>query len=69
VVCPQCNTANPLDIIYGSHSAEMISAALKGEIALSDTIESSECPAFRCRNLDCAHEWGAIQWRDSELLS
>jgi hypothetical protein len=68
-MCPQCSATNPLEIIYGFHSAEMISAAKHGEIALSADIESPDCPAFRCRNDECTHEWGAIEWTDAGVLS
>jgi hypothetical protein len=68
VICPQCTTANPLEIIYGFHSAEMISAERNGEIALSSVPEDHDCPAFRCRNAECTHEWGVIGWQDAEIL-
>jgi hypothetical protein len=45
----------------------MISAERHGEIALSQAVEDSHCPAFRCRNTACAHEWGTIEWQDAEL--
>jgi hypothetical protein len=67
MICPQCTSARPLEIVYGFHSAEMISAERHGEIALSGAVEDSHCPAFRCRNTECAHEWGTIEWQDAEL--
>lgn len=67
MICPQCTAAHPLEIVYGFHSAEMISAERHGEIALSQAVEDSHCPAFRCRNTACAHEWGTIEWQDAEL--
>jgi hypothetical protein len=60
--CPLCDTANPLEIVYGFASAEMFDSALAGLIALGGCQFTDDSPAYRCRQADCDFEWG--RWGD-----
>jgi len=61
-ICPQCETENPLEIVYGFASAEMFDSALAGHIALGGCTFTDDSPAYRCRNGQCEAEWG--RWGD-----
>lgn len=60
--CPACETAYPLEIVYGFASAEMFDSALAGLIALGGCSFDDDSPAYRCRRPDCETEWG--RWGD-----
>jgi hypothetical protein len=62
--CPNCDTANALEIVYGFASAEMFDSAFSGLIALGGCTYTADSPAFRCRSNECGTEWG--RWGDFE---
>ena len=58
--CPVCGTTDPIEILYGYPSAEMMDAASEGLIALGGCIVDPENPAYRCRNSECGAEFGRL---------
>lgn len=58
--CPECGTTDPIEILYGFPSSEMMEAADNGFIALGGCIIAPENPAYRCRNSDCNAEFGSL---------
>ena len=60
VACPLCGTTDPLEIIYGMPSSEMMSASEEGLIALGGCIVDSESPAYVCRSESCGHRFGQL---------
>ena len=60
IACPLCGTTDPLEIIYGMPSAEMVEASEGGFIELGGCIVGPEAPAYRCRNAQCAHAFGVV---------
>jgi len=62
--CPSCGTHNPLEIVYGTPSAEMIEAEAARRIILAGIPLSDEAVAFRCRQQECNERWGVIDLED-----
>lgn len=62
--CPSCGTSNPLEIVYGTPSAEMIEAQAAQRIHLAEVPLSDEAVAFRCRQQECNERWGTIDLED-----
>jgi len=60
--CPACCTPNPLEIVHGAASLEMLDAQAAGLIALGRPVVSDDDPAYRCRLGGCGSEWGRIDW-------
>lgn len=60
IACPMCGTTEPLDIVYGLPSNEMMDAASEGAIVLGGCIIGDDPPAYRCRNEDCGNEFGRL---------
>ena len=60
--CPACRTPNPLEIVHGAASAEMVDAEAAGLIALGGPVVTDDDPAYRCRRAGCGREWGRIDW-------
>lgn len=60
ISCPQCGATDPIDIIYGFPSSEMMEAASQGAIALGGCIMHDDNPAYVCRNESCGHEFGRL---------
>ena len=58
VLCPKCETPNPLEILYGLPSQEMQRAETEGSIALGGCIIGNDSPAYQCR--DCGERFGTI---------
>lgn len=58
VVCPKCETPNPLEIVYGFPSNEMQVAETEGSIALGGCVLQGDDPAYRCRQ--CGEQFGTI---------
>ena len=58
VTCPKCETANPLEIVYGFPSNEMQIAETEGSIALGGGVMQGDDPAYRCRA--CGERFGSI---------
>lgn len=56
--CPNCDAANPLEIVYGLPSQEMFDAEMEGSIALGGCVIRGDDPAFVCR--DCGERFGTI---------
>lgn len=62
--CPSCGTSNPLEIVYGTPSAEMIEAQAAQRIFLAEIPLSDDAVAFRCRQQECNERWGVIDLED-----
>lgn len=61
--CPACRLGDPLEIVYGPPSDEMVAAAAAGVIALGGgSATGPGDAAFRCRGAECDAEWGLIDW-------
>jgi hypothetical protein len=60
VSCPQCGTTDPIEIVYGLPSGEMMDAAEAGAIALGGCVINDDNPAYQCRNDTCGHSFGQI---------
>ena len=60
VSCPKCGTTDPIEIVYGLPSSEMIEAAAEGAIALGGHVIRDDIPAFLCRNDGCGHKFGRL---------
>ncbi|MFM6968746.1 MAG: hypothetical protein ACKOWN_07505 [Microbacteriaceae bacterium] len=60
VSCPVCGTTDPLEIIYGLPSIEMMTASTEGKIALGGCIIDPESPAYMCRNESCNKRFGSL---------
>lgn len=62
--CPACGTANPLEIVYGVPSAEMLDAVAAKVIWLGGEVADDASAAFACRSEKCDMQWGVIDWDD-----
>lgn len=62
--CPLCGKGNPLELVYGIPSGEMLKAVDAGHIALGGYLITDSNPAYRCRDGNCAREWGVIDWNE-----
>lgn len=60
--CPRCGNGNPLELVYGMPSGEMMKAVNDGHIALGGSVITDSNPAYRCRAEGCGTEWGVIDW-------
>ncbi|MCY7325456.1 MAG: hypothetical protein LH605_04910 [Microbacteriaceae bacterium] len=60
--CPQCDSTNPLEIVHGEASSEMLAAADAGLIAIGGPVVADDNAAYRCRRLGCGVEWGRVDW-------
>jgi len=60
VTCPQCGTAEPIEIVYGFPSSEMMEASAIGLISLGGCIVDESSPRFRCRADECRREFGEL---------
>ena len=60
VSCPSCGTTDPIEILYGLPSSEMMEAADAGVIALGGCIVHPDNPAYRCSNSECGTEFGQL---------
>lgn len=56
--CPHCGTTDPIEIVYGFPSGEMMEAASSGAIALGGCVVDDNDPAYRCRNESCGQAFG-----------
>lgn len=55
--CPVCGTGEPLPLVYGSPSAEMLTAARLGQIALGGPASSNDAAQWACRSAGCRAEF------------
>ncbi len=55
--CPQCGAEKPLPILYGTPSAEMITAAKLGQIALGGDAVSDRCHEWECQDPTCKYQF------------
>ena len=58
ISCPKCETPNPLEILYGLPSPEMMDAEAMGTISLGGCVIQGDDPAYQCR--DCGERFGTI---------
>lgn len=49
VSCPQCAMNNPIEVVYGDPSDEMLTAATTGAILLGGAPLDDVNPAYECR--------------------
>jgi hypothetical protein len=55
IVCPSCEEAEAVEIVYGLPSDEGVAAARRGDIILGGCCYSPNKPTQRCRA--CGNEW------------
>ena len=60
IACPMCGTTDPLEIIYGSPSTEMMEARAAGFIELGGLMVGPDAPAYHCRNSGCGNSFGSV---------
>ncbi len=60
VSCPHCGTTDPIEIVYGLPSGEMMEAAEAGAIALGGCVINDDNPAYQCRSDACGQAFGRI---------
>ena len=60
IACPLCGATNPIEIVYGLPSSEMMLASEEGWIALGGCIIDSDAPAYVCRSESCGHRFGKL---------
>lgn len=58
ISCPTCETPNPIEILYGSPSPEMMHAEAMGTISLGGNTDRDDNPAYQCR--DCGEKFGSV---------
>jgi len=55
--CPVCGSREPLPLVYGAPSAEMLIAAKLGQIALGDPASPDGSAQWACRSRECRREF------------
>jgi len=58
ISCPTCETPNPIEILYGSPSPEMMDAEAMGTITLGGSATLDDNPAYQCRQ--CGERFGTV---------
>ncbi len=55
--CPQCGEGDPLPILYGAHSDEMVTAAKLGQIVLGCEDTSDARRLWQCQSAECSYRF------------
>ena len=58
ISCPTCETPNPIEILYGLPSPEMVDAEAMGTISLGGSATQGDDPAYQCRQ--CGERFGTV---------
>ncbi len=54
-VCPECNSDDVVDIVYGYPTDDTLQSWFKKEVELGGCIVSTEKPTHKC--FKCGHQW------------
>ena len=54
-ICPQCDSEDVVDIVYGYPSEQTLQSWYKKEIELGGCIVQDENPQHKCKK--CEHQW------------
>ncbi len=54
-ICPECNSDDVVDILYGYPTDDTLQSWFKKEVELGGCIVGKEKPIHKCR--ECNHQW------------
>ncbi len=55
--CPQCRESNPLPILYGTPSDEMVTASKLGHIVLGGEDNPDPRRLWQCQSVECRYQF------------